>query len=81
MGGARGAPARAWRSEGARVEVIELKTVERIPPSPWGDHVVQAQVYGLLLDLAGFDCSSLKLSIWYVRRGWELARAASARGN
>jgi hypothetical protein len=59
--------------EGGRpAEVVELKTVERIPFSPWRDHLVQAQVYGLLLDCMGFDCSTLKLSILYVRRGWEL---------
>lgn len=59
--------------EGGRpVRVVELKTVEAIPPSPWRDHAVQVQVYGLLLDLMGFDCSSLKLSVWYARRGWHL---------
>jgi len=56
---------------GKPVEVTELKTVEVIPPSPWRDHVVQAWVYGLLPDLMGFDCSELRLSVRYVRRGWE----------
>jgi hypothetical protein len=55
-----------------RARVVELKTVEVIPSSPWRDHAVQVQVYGLLLDLVGFDCSSLKLSVWYARRGWKL---------
>jgi len=57
---------------GKPVEVIELKTAEKIPSSPWINNKVQALIYGLLLDLMGFDCSSLKLSVCYVRRGWEL---------
>jgi hypothetical protein len=55
-----------------RARVVELKTVEVIPSSPWRNHAVQVQVYGLLLDLVGFDRSSLKLSVWYARRGWKL---------
>jgi len=57
---------------GRPVEVIELKTTKRIPSYPWKANKVQALVYGLLLDLMGFDCSGLKLTVCYVRRGWEL---------
>jgi hypothetical protein len=41
--------------------LIELKTTRGDPTRLWNDQLVQARVYGLLLDRMGFDCSRLQL--------------------
>jgi CRISPR/Cas system-associated exonuclease Cas4 (RecB family) len=48
--------------------VIELKTTRGDTSRLWDDQIVQARVYGLILEQMGFDCSGLKLVIPRVRR-------------
>jgi hypothetical protein len=48
--------------------VLELKTTVGDVSRIWRDQVVQAQIYGLLLDRTGFDCSHLRLVIARLRR-------------
>lgn len=45
------------------IYVIEIKTVLKNPKEVWLDEVVQARIYGLLLDRMGFDCSNLKIVV------------------
>lgn len=48
--------------------LIELKTTRGDTSRLWDDQIVQARVYGLILEQMGFDCSRLKLVIPRVRR-------------
>jgi CRISPR/Cas system-associated exonuclease Cas4 (RecB family) len=48
--------------------VVELKTFGRKYYRLFPDHAVQAEIYGLLLDQMGFDCSRLRLFVVYVKR-------------
>ncbi|MCL4519307.1 MAG: PD-(D/E)XK nuclease family protein [Thaumarchaeota archaeon] len=43
--------------------VIELKTTNGDTSKLWKDQLVQTEIYGLILDEMGFDCSGLKLVI------------------
>ncbi len=43
--------------------VIELKTTKGNVNFLWEDQALQVQLYGLLLELMGFDCSSLQLAV------------------
>jgi predicted RecB family nuclease len=54
---------------GAPTHLIELKTTKGDTSTLWKDQLLQAQVYGLILDEMGFDCSKLKLVVIRIRRG------------
>ena len=53
---------------GTPTHLIELKTTKGDTSRLWKDQLLQAQVYGLILDEMGFDCSNLKLIILRIRR-------------
>jgi CRISPR/Cas system-associated exonuclease Cas4 (RecB family) len=48
--------------------LIELKTTMGDTSRLWKDQLLQAQIYGLILDEMGFDCSRLKLVVIRIRR-------------
>jgi len=48
--------------------VIELKTTSGNPVRMWRSQVVQAGVYGFLLEEMGFNCSDLQLAVVRLRR-------------
>jgi CRISPR/Cas system-associated exonuclease Cas4 (RecB family) len=48
--------------------LIELKTTKGDTTRLWKDQLLQAQIYGLILDEMGFDCSKLKLVVIRIRR-------------
>lgn len=48
--------------------LIELKTTKGDTSRLWKDQLLQAQIYGLILDEMGFDCSRLKLVVIRIRR-------------
>jgi hypothetical protein len=58
-----GLPDAIMTSKGVPRFLIELKTTEVGIGRLWEGEAVQARVYGLLLDVMGFDCSGLKLAI------------------
>jgi len=47
--------------------VVELKTTSHDPAPLWDDQRAQVVVYGALLQLMGFDCSSLRLALVRLR--------------
>ncbi|RLG71568.1 MAG: hypothetical protein DRO23_11760 [Thermoprotei archaeon] len=55
-------------SRGRPVLLVELKTTRGRVNVVWKDEVVQAQLYALLLDLIGFDCSALNMVIVKLKR-------------
>ncbi len=67
-----GTPDHVIWSEGRPVWLVELKTTKGDPGLLWDDQVVQTRIYGLLLDLMGFNCSSLRLALVRLR-GSELS--------
>jgi hypothetical protein len=54
--------------EGKPVFVVELKTTAGRTDIIYDDQKAQASIYGLLLELMGFDCSALKIVIARYRR-------------
>ncbi|HVC27686.1 MAG TPA: PD-(D/E)XK nuclease family protein [Nitrososphaerales archaeon] len=56
-------------SEGRPLWLVELKTTKGDPASLWPDQMNQTRIYGLLLDLMGFDCSRLSLALVRLRAG------------
>jgi hypothetical protein len=50
-------------AEGRPLWLIELKTTRGDPAPLWEDQENQVRVYGLLLDLMGFDCSRMQLTV------------------
>jgi PD-(D/E)XK nuclease superfamily len=54
-------------SEGRPLWLVELKTTRGDPASLWPDQENQIRIYGLLLELMGFDCSRLRLALVRVR--------------
>jgi len=54
--------------------IVELKTTEGDVSKLWRDQVVQAKVYGLILEEMGFDCSRLKLAIVRHKRNGDLSK-------
>ena len=56
-------------SERRPLWLVELKTTRGDPTSLWEDQASQVMVYGLLLDLMGFDCSSLRLALVRLKAG------------
>jgi hypothetical protein len=71
VGGLRlvGMPDHIVWSEGKPLWLVELKTTKGDPASLWPDQVNQIRIYGLLLDLMGFDCSRLRLALVRLRTG------------
>jgi hypothetical protein len=71
VGGLRlvGTPDHIVWSEGRPLWLVELKTTKGDPTSLWPDQANQIRIYGLLLDLMGFDCSRLKLALVRLRAG------------
>jgi hypothetical protein len=71
VGGLRmvGMPDHIVWSEGRPLWLVELKTTRGDPTSLWPDQVTQIRIYGLLLDLMGFDCSRLRLALVRLRTG------------
>lgn len=59
-------------AEGRPRWLVELKTTKGNPSSLWPDQEAQVRIYGLLLDLMGFDCSRLGLALIRINAG-ELA--------
>lgn len=64
---------------GAPTHLIELKTTKGDTSILWKDQLLQAQVYGLILDEMGFDCSKLKLVVLRIRRGNGLSDESKER--
>jgi len=56
-------------SEGRPLWLVELKTTRGDPASLWPDQMNQTRIYGLLLELMGFDCSRLRLALVRLRIG------------
>jgi CRISPR/Cas system-associated exonuclease Cas4 (RecB family) len=48
--------------------LIELKTTKGDTSRLWKDQLLQAQIYGLILEEMGFDCSRLKLVVIRIQR-------------
>jgi hypothetical protein len=69
VGGLRlvGTPDHIVWSEGRPLWLVELKTTRGDPTSLWPDQMNQIRIYGLLLDLMGFDCSRLRLALVRLR--------------
>lgn len=51
-----------WK-DGRPLWLVELKTTKGDPAPLWEDQENQARIYGLLLDLMGFDCREMKLAV------------------
>ncbi|MBI3841469.1 MAG: hypothetical protein HY297_05930 [Thaumarchaeota archaeon] len=49
--------------------LVELKTTKGDPSFLWPDQEAQIRIYGLLLDLMGFDCSRMRLALVRLRAG------------
>ncbi|HEV2390708.1 MAG TPA: PD-(D/E)XK nuclease family protein [Nitrososphaerales archaeon] len=64
-----GTPDHIVWSEGRPVWLVELKTTKGDPTSLWPDQMSQIRIYGLLLELMGFDCSRLRLALVRLRAG------------
>jgi PD-(D/E)XK nuclease superfamily protein len=71
VGGLRivGMPDHIVWSEGKPLWLVELKTTKGDPTSVWPDQMNQIRIYGLLMDLMGFDCSRLRLALVRLRVG------------
>jgi PD-(D/E)XK nuclease superfamily len=69
VGGLRivGIPDHIVWAEGRPLWLVELKTTKGDPGSLWPDQESQIRIYGLLLELMGFDCSRLGLALVRVR--------------
>ena len=50
-------------AEGRPLWLVELKTTKGDPIPLWEDQANQVRIYGLLLELMGFDCSRLRLAL------------------
>ena len=51
-----------WK-EGRPIWLVELKTTRGDTTPLWEDQENQARIYGLLLDLMGFDCTEMKIAV------------------
>ena len=69
VGGLRvvGMPDHIVWSEGRPLWLVELKTTRGDPGILWDDQMIQARIYGLLLEQMGFDTTQLKLAVVRVR--------------
>ena len=85
VGGLRlvGTPDHIVWSEGRPLWLVELKTTKGDLTSLWPDQMNQIRIYGLLLELMGFDCSRLRLALVRLRAGelTEENRAFGWRGS
>ena len=59
--------------KGSPLFVVELKTTGTDISKLWPNQLVQARVYGLLLQEMGFDCSRLKLAVISHRRNGDIS--------
>jgi len=50
-------------AEGRPLWLVELKTTRGDPNPLWEDQENQVRIYGLLLELMGFDCSRMRLAV------------------
>jgi len=50
-------------AEGRPLWLVELKTTRGDPSPLWEDQENQVRIYGLLLELMGFDCSKMRLAV------------------
>ncbi len=64
-----GTPDHIIWAEGRPLWLVELKTTKGDPAPLWEDQENQARIYGLLLDLMGFDCSRMKLAVVRLKTG------------
>ena len=64
-----GTPDHIVWSEGRPLWLVELKTTRGDPASLWPDQMNQTRIYGLLLELMGFDCSRLRLALVRLKAG------------
>jgi PD-(D/E)XK nuclease superfamily protein len=64
-----GTPDHIIWTEGKPLWLVELKTTKGDPLPLWEDQENQARIYGLLLDLMGFDCSQMKLAVVRLKSG------------
>jgi hypothetical protein len=53
--------------------LLELKTTQGDHTKLWRDQLIQARIYGLLLDRMGFDCSRLELVVIRIRQEGSLS--------
>lgn len=69
VGGLRlvGMPDHIVWSEGRPLWLVELKTTKSDPKTLWDDQIIQARIYGLLLDQMGFDPSKLRIAVVRVK--------------
>ena len=84
-----GTPDHIIWTEGKPLWLVELKTTKGDPTPLWEDQENQARIYGLLLDLMGFDCQRLRLAVVRLKsrelsedekRGWILRVSAALLG-
>jgi hypothetical protein len=54
-------------AEGRPLWLVELKTTRGDPSPLWEDQENQVRIYGLLLELMGFDCSKMQLAVVRLR--------------
>lgn len=73
-------------AEGRPLWLVELKTTRGDPSPLWEDQENQVRIYGLLLELMGFECSLMQLAVvrlktneldWAEKREW-IARVSDA---
>jgi hypothetical protein len=64
-----GTPDHIIWSKGKPLWVVELKTTRGDPTPLWEDQENQVRIYGLLLELMGFDCSGMRLAVVRLRSG------------
>ena len=57
-----------WK-DGKPIWLVELKTTRGDIAPLWEDQESQARIYGLLLDLMGFDCTKMKLAVVRLKSG------------
>lgn len=55
--------------KGKPLWIVELKTTKGDPHFLWEDQENQVRIYGLLLDLMGFDCTEMRLAVVRIKSG------------
>jgi len=64
-----GTPDHIIWARGKPLWVVELKTTMGDPTPLWEDQEAQVRIYGLMLELMGFDCSGMRLAVVRIRSG------------
>ena len=64
-----GTPDHIIWAKGKPLWVVELKTTRGDPTPLWEDQEAQVRIYGLLLELMGFDCSGMRLAVVRIKAG------------